>query len=63
MQLTFQYKVLAAATDVPSVGGTVDSFIDKYGNFTTPTLPYVVPGSTAFYNARCGTTETMCAAT
>ena len=58
MQLTFHYKVLANATELPAVGGTVDSYVDSNGNVTT--LPYVVPGSTAFYNARCGAGQCCC---
>lgn len=50
-QMTFQYRVLANATDLMSEGGAVDSYVDKNGTFST--LPYIVPGSTAFYNARC----------
>jgi hypothetical protein len=53
--LDFTYKVLQSNGTFPAVGGTVNAFASASsgaeGNGAT-TLPYVVPGSTTFYNAR-----------
>ncbi len=56
-ELSFHYKVLANVTELQAEGGTVDSYIDRNGNVTA--LPYIVPGSTAFYNARCSTSRSF----
>ena len=54
--LDFTYKVLPSNATFPAVGGTVNAFASASsgaeGNAAT-TLPYVVPGSTTFFNARC----------
>ena len=53
--LGFSYAVLASNATLPAVGGTVNAYVSASsgaeGN-AAATLPYVVPGSTTFYNAR-----------
>ena len=53
--LAFSYVVLPSNATFPAVGGTVNQYASASsgaeGNGAT-TLPYVVPGSTTFYNAR-----------
>lgn len=54
--LNFTYTVLPSNATFPAVGGTVNAYASASGGAEgngATTLPYVVPGSTTFYNARC----------